>query len=58
MRKGVKLIESWYKWIKNNQLRVYILQDDSVYDSQKISNRCKKKYEIEHGELKIHDGSK
>jgi len=53
-----KIVKSRLCAFANNQLRVYILKDDSVYDSQKISNCCKKKYEIEHGELKIHDGSK
>jgi len=44
----------------NHQLRVHISPDDAITKNKRlqVSARCQRKYEIEHGALKIHHGEK
>jgi len=56
----LKIVRSRLYTFANHQLRVYISPDDAITKNAKlqVSARCLRKYEIEHGALKItHGGS-
>ena len=56
----LKIIRSRLYTFANHQLRVHISPDDAIPNNRElqVSVRCLRKYEIEHGALKIHHDKK